>query len=170
MTRTAPQALSMTAAERRQCETIAALNLPLVSQRARALLLIDSGSSQAEAASRTGLSGGQLRYAVTRFKNLRLAMFPPEIIELRPVSPETTTPAPSAQAEKPSRQRKNTKESKKKGKKSGKKKQEKSKNKQSKKKARTAKKDKQNPEDGGQAKKSMKKSKKTKGSRKKSGK
>jgi hypothetical protein len=52
------------------------MKIVLISQRAQILLLIDSGETHAEAAKQTGLSIGQVRYALNRFRKRGLSMFP----------------------------------------------------------------------------------------------
>ena len=67
--------------EREACATVVAKNIARVSQRAQALLLIDEGQSQAETVQKTGLTIGQVRYAILRFKKIGLAMFPSDLTE-----------------------------------------------------------------------------------------
>jgi len=62
--------------ERVVCEDLAAMEIVLISQRAQALLLLDEGLTHAEAAHETGLSIGQVRYALRTFKSKGLALFP----------------------------------------------------------------------------------------------
>ncbi len=50
------------------------------SQRAQALLAIDGGATQAEAASATGLTKGQVRYWLTKFRRDRTDIFPEELL------------------------------------------------------------------------------------------
>lgn len=46
------------------------------SQRAAALLAIDSGATQAQAAEQTGLTRGQVKYWLAKFRQVRLDIFP----------------------------------------------------------------------------------------------
>lgn len=121
--------------ERPSCEQIAT-GKPPHSQRAQALLALDKGETQAEAGRLSGLSVGQVRYWLGRFRTNRMNIFPSE-------SPETD---PDAKAMKKSKKGKASKKAKKKDKK-GKKKKAKRKDKKGKKK---------------KAKKSKKRKKKTK--------
>lgn len=63
------------------CAKLSSLNTPDVSQRAAALILLDQGSTQAEAAEQSGLSIGQIRYLVKRFKEKGMEMFPADSLE-----------------------------------------------------------------------------------------
>ena len=65
----------MTSDERAFCQQIAAGEAPH-SGRARALLALDAGSTQAQAAKEAGLSTGQVRYWLARFLEDRLGIFP----------------------------------------------------------------------------------------------
>ncbi len=51
------------------------------SQRAKALLAIHEGASQAQAGEQTGLTRGQVRYWLERFRDQRLDIFPMEILQ-----------------------------------------------------------------------------------------
>ena len=55
---------------------VAALEQGTLSQRAAALLAVDEGMTRAQAAAQTGLTPGQVSYAVTLFRRDGLAMFP----------------------------------------------------------------------------------------------
>ncbi len=70
-------------AEREEIEKYSHLDPP-DGQRATALLLIDDGCTQAQASAQTGLSIGQLKYWLTRFKKLRLKAFPDPILASEP--------------------------------------------------------------------------------------
>lgn len=75
--------------ERELCEKIAELNIVLVSRRARALLMLDDGHTQAKSAELSSLTVGQLRYLLILFKKRGTDLFPEEVrITLSP-SPET---------------------------------------------------------------------------------
>ena len=49
---------------------------PPFSQRAQALLAIDEGTTQAAAGQQAGLTKGQVRYWLTKFRKVRIAIFP----------------------------------------------------------------------------------------------
>lgn len=60
-------------------------------QRAVALLAIDEGATQKEAGIRSGLTPGQVKYWLGRFRQLRLEIFPDQVLEnagLDPLSPQ----------------------------------------------------------------------------------
>jgi len=57
------------------CERIAA-GESLWSQRAQALLAVDEGATQAEAGQRAGLTQGQVRYWLGKFRRDQLSIFP----------------------------------------------------------------------------------------------
>lgn len=63
------------------CQRLSALEIEDVSQRAQALLILEGGSTQPEAAEQSGLSIGQIRYMVKRFKEKGLDMFPAELLQ-----------------------------------------------------------------------------------------
>ena len=110
------------------------------SQRAAALLAIDDGATQQQAAEETGLSRGQVKYWLSKFRQVRLDIFPqpetaPEQVE------QVAEPKAKAEVEKPAKASKKGKKAKgKKGKKpkgkKGKGKGKKKKNKKSKKKSK----------------------------------
>lgn len=76
------------------CEKISDSNIQESSQRAAALILLDRGSTQAETAEISGLSIGQVRYLVKRFKEKRLELFPAETLLQQEASAETATQEP----------------------------------------------------------------------------
>lgn len=65
----------LTAAEVTRCKKIAASDTDYASARANALLALHQGSTQAETAVETGLTIGQVRYWVTRFRKLGMDSF-----------------------------------------------------------------------------------------------
>lgn len=65
----------LTSQELAICEQIATGQAPH-SQRALALLALNQKKTQAQAAEQTGLSKGQVKYWVARFRKLGLAIFP----------------------------------------------------------------------------------------------
>ena len=81
--------------ERIVCEQIAGGEAPY-SQRAQALLAIDEGATQAEAAQRAGLTGGQVKYWLGKFRKERLAIYAdalPEQAQLKQETILSQTPA-----------------------------------------------------------------------------
>lgn len=50
-------------------------------QRALALLAIDEGASQAEAGRRAGLSTGQVKYWLGKFRRVRMEIFPEQVLK-----------------------------------------------------------------------------------------
>jgi hypothetical protein len=57
------------------CEQVA-IEETLNSRRAQALLIVDDGATQAEAGQQSGLTLYQVKYCLTRFRKLGVAMFP----------------------------------------------------------------------------------------------
>ncbi len=70
--------LSMQA--RKKCQEIAQLKAGLASKRALALLAVDQGEVQGEAAKNAGLTIGQVRYAIALFRKKKLALFPDDLL------------------------------------------------------------------------------------------
>lgn len=64
-----------------------AVQEPPFSQRAQALLAIDQGTTQSEAGRQTGLTRKQVRYWLDKFRQVRIAAFPEEL--LNQVQPAT---------------------------------------------------------------------------------
>ena len=89
-------------------------------QRALALLAIDEGASQAQAAQKAGLTAGQVKYWLGKFRRVRMEIFPEQVLK-----PEKMK-SPAAKKSK-------SKKSKKSGGKKGKQDKKKSKKKQGKK-------------------------------------
>lgn len=58
------------------CEKISALDITLVSPRAQALILLNSGQTQAKSAELSSLTPGQLRYLIRLFKKKGIKLFP----------------------------------------------------------------------------------------------
>ena len=79
----------LTTSEKNVCEKISGLNAGINSQRASALLELDSGSIQASVATSTGLSLGQVKYCLARFRQNKLDIFPSELKE--ELSPKVET-------------------------------------------------------------------------------
>lgn len=67
-------------------------------QRARALLALDDGMTQANAAAQAGLTPNQVKYCLTLFRRQRLDMFPPELLAdpVEPMGQEAEAPPPAA--------------------------------------------------------------------------
>lgn len=70
--------------ERAALQKIAQLESGMDSQRANALLLIDRSISYREAGEKSGLTLGQARYALIRYRRIGLAMFPPQPVVEQP--------------------------------------------------------------------------------------
>ncbi len=81
----------LTAQQRKTCQTQS--NQPDPNgPRAKALLALDKGSTQQQAADESGLSIGQVRYCLRRFRTVALELFDPGIPSAsKPVS-KTVTP------------------------------------------------------------------------------
>lgn len=90
----------LTSQERAACEQIAARETPPHSQRALALLALDEGGTQAQAGEQTGLSRGQVKYWVARFRNRRLGIFPDSLLSEADVETQEATVEPVAEIEK----------------------------------------------------------------------
>ena len=116
-------------------------------QRAVALLAIDEGATQAQAAQQAGLTPGQVKYWLGKFREIRLAIFPDQVLESAGQDPigsqpeMATEPPPAAEKSKKKgkskkakdpKKKKTKKSKKKKGKKAAKKKDKKAKNKKGK--------------------------------------
>lgn len=92
-------------------------------QRALALLAIDEGATQAQAAQQAGLSPGQVKYWLAKFRQSRLAIFPDQVLEAAgQVSQPEMAAEPTPSTEKPKKKGKTKNAKKKKAKKSKKKK------------------------------------------------
>lgn len=116
----------LTQNDRELCEKIAELNIVLVSRRARALLMLDDGHTQAKSAQLSSLTVGQLRYLLILFRKKGTELFPKELKETFSSEPEVVDSNP---AEDVPKEKKKKKKKKKKGKKSKKKKSKKGKKK-----------------------------------------
>ena len=88
----------LTPEERAACGGIAKAKAPY-SQRAMALLALDEGATQMQAAGQAGLTKGQVRYWLGKFRQERLAIFPEEL--LTGPQPEPAPEPPSAKEEDP---------------------------------------------------------------------
>ena len=91
-------------------------------QRAIALLAIDDGATQVEAARQTGLSPGQVKYWLGKFRQVRMQIFPEELLNAEQIDQEPKAAAKTEQPKKAKKTKgKNKKISKKKKTKQGKK-------------------------------------------------
>lgn len=88
----------LTPEERAACGGIAKAEAPH-SQRATALLALDEGATQMQAAGQAGLTKGQVRYWLGKFRQDRLAIFPEEL--LTGPQPEPAPESPTAKEEEP---------------------------------------------------------------------
>lgn len=105
----------LTQNDRELCEKIAELNIVLVSRRARALLMLDDGHTQAKSAQLSSLTVGQLRYLLILFRKKGTDLFPKELKETFSSEPAVVDSKPVENV--PEEKKKKTKK-KKKGKKS----------------------------------------------------
>ena len=89
------KAVLLTSEERTICERVSATDEAPHSQRARALLALDEGLPQIEVSKQTGLTPGQVKYWLSRFRQQRTAIFPEELQapeeELKPEKAEEKT-------------------------------------------------------------------------------
>lgn len=123
----------LTQNDRELCEKIAELNIVLVSRRARALLMLDDGHTQAKSAQLSSLTVGQLRYLLILFKKKGTDLFPKELKETFSAEPAVADSNPVEAAAKEKTRKTKKKKTKKKKKEGKKKKEKKSKKKKSKK-------------------------------------
>jgi len=84
----------LTADERDRCEQIANGERPH-SQRATALLCVDEGCTQSQAAAQSDLSASQVQYWVAKFKRDRMGIFPTAPTEQPAVEKEKEAAEPS---------------------------------------------------------------------------
>ncbi len=70
----------LSAKEKDACRKVSSLKAGLASQRAKALLAIDEGSTLAKASVLTGLKHGQIHYLMATFRKKRLNMFPDDVL------------------------------------------------------------------------------------------
>jgi len=97
--RSGPENSLLTLQERAICEQIAVREAPH-SQRALALLALDEGITQAQAGERAGLSKGQVKYWVAKFRKQRLDIFPDGLLD-EPGAKETGVEPATEIEEKP---------------------------------------------------------------------
>jgi len=78
----------LTVEERAICQRVRATGEAPHNQRANALLALDEGLSQTEAGERAGLTAGQVKYWVNKFKQQRMDIFP-ETLQVQPTSAQS---------------------------------------------------------------------------------
>ncbi len=76
-------------------------------KRAIALLAIDDGATQAEAAQQAGLTPGQIKYWLSKFRQVRMQIFPEEV--LKDQEPEAAAKAGKSKKSKSSTAKKSKK-------------------------------------------------------------
>jgi hypothetical protein len=92
-------------------------------QRAIALLAIDDGATQAQAAQQSGLTAGQVKYWLGKFRQVRMEIFPEQVLEAEKVgSQKKKSKKPGGKKGKKKSKKKKGKKVKKKGKRKSKKK------------------------------------------------
>lgn len=94
----------LTPNEQTICKQIATRETPH-KERALALLALQAGSSQAQAAEKSGLSAGQVKYWSAKFRKQQLGIFPEALLaqpktkaEVKPISPIAAVPEKSKTA------------------------------------------------------------------------
>ena len=75
----ASESTFLTPSEQAICKQISAGEAPH-SQRASALLALNGGTTQAQAAEQGGLTPGQMKYWLTKFRKQRLGIFPAALL------------------------------------------------------------------------------------------
>lgn len=76
------------------CQSLAKLDIKLVSQRAQALLLIHEGTTQVDTAEKSGLTLGQVRYLMIIYRKNGMNLFPEKLLST------IAAPAPEAEPKK----------------------------------------------------------------------
>ena len=109
---TVPEGRLLSDQEREAFKMISTGN-DLHGQRAIALLAIDEGATQAQAAQQSGLTPGQVKYWLGKFRQVRMEIFPEQVLKAE---------KPKGKAAKKSKPKKSKKSGGKKGKKKSKKK------------------------------------------------
>jgi hypothetical protein len=92
------QGILLTPQERETCRNIAA-GKSLDSQRAKALLVLDEGATQEQAAQQAGLTRSQVKYWLGKFRGERLNAFPEEILANAQVESQAPKVETSREAE-----------------------------------------------------------------------
>lgn len=126
----AQQADSLLSEQERIAFKMIAAGNDLHGQRAVALLAVDAGATQAEAARQARLTPGQVKYWLGKFRQVRMQIFPEELIKADQASEETGTAGKSKKSKKKTGKSKSAKKpkTKKAAKKKGKGKKKKGKN------------------------------------------
>lgn len=81
--------------DREACQQLLESEAPH-SQRAQALLALDEGATQVEAGELAGLSGGQVKYWLAKFRKEGMGIFPESALAAPEPKPEPDTPAANA--------------------------------------------------------------------------
>ena len=87
-------------------------------QRALALLAVDEGATQEEAAQRAGLTAGQVKYWLGKFRRVRMDIFPEQVLKAEQLAPQKGASKQGGQAAKKPKKSKGKKRKKKTAKKS----------------------------------------------------
>lgn len=111
-----PEGKLLSAQERVAFRMISSGN-DLHGKRAIALLSIDGGATQSEAAQQSGLTPGQVKYWLGKFRQVRMQIFPEEVLRTEQPGQEPKN-APKSGKSKKSKETKGKKSKKKSGKKS----------------------------------------------------
>jgi len=89
-------------------------------QRAIALLAVDQGATRAEAAQQAGLTPGQVKYWLGKFRQVRMQIFPEELLKAEQLDQEPKGSSKAGKSKKSKKGKaKKTKKNKGKGKKKG---------------------------------------------------
>ena len=85
--------------ERAACEQLVSGEAPH-NQRAQALLALDQGATQREAGQVAGLSQGQVKYWLGKFRKIGMSIFPEDVLEAaQPTADVSVTAEPAGDAE-----------------------------------------------------------------------
>ena len=133
----AQQAGSLLTEQERIAFKMIATGNDLHGQRAVALLAVDAGATQAEAARQASLTPGQVKYWLGKFRQVRMQIFPEKLLKADQAPDESVTAGKSTKSKKKSSKSKSAKKpkTKKSAKKKGKGKKKKGKNNKKKKKS-----------------------------------
>ena len=125
---TVPEGKLLSDQEREAFKMIATGN-DLHGQRAIALLAIDDGATQAQAAQQSGLTPGQVKYWLGKFRQVRMQIFPEQLLKAEKVEGKKKKEGKPKKAKKSGGDKKSKRKPKKKGGKKKKKKKAKGKSK-----------------------------------------
>ena len=78
-------------------------------QRAIALLAIDDGATQKQAAERSGLTTGQVKYWLGKFRQVRMEIFPEQVLQADQLDADQGEPEPDVKKAKKAKKAKKTK-------------------------------------------------------------